>query len=75
MNYFIITAAGWTPTPNNKFVLGRTALQNSVEPQVSVSSEWQGKDAKYREYKIWQNEGWSRSFLQKLTVNGWKGVA
>jgi hypothetical protein len=71
MQHFIITAKGWIPTPENKFIAGRSATVNAVEPQVCVSSSWQGKDASYRAFKIWQNEGWSREWMQKLVNGQW----
>jgi hypothetical protein len=50
-----------------------SATQNAADPKIQIEMEWTGKSGKsYRSFRIWQNEGWSRSFMQVLTESGWK---
>jgi hypothetical protein len=49
-----------------------SALQNAASPKIDTSKPWMGQDGKsYRSFQIWQNEGWSQSFLQVMTERGW----
>jgi len=53
----------------------KSALENAVNPHIEIVHEWIGKDGKqYRDYKVWLNEGWSRSFMQVKESHGWVGL-
>jgi hypothetical protein len=47
------------------------ATENAANPKINIEMEWTAKGSQWRSFRIWMHEGWSQSFLQKLTPQGW----
>jgi len=59
-------------TTHAKHYWQKSATENAVNPEIRIEQEWTGKDGvRFRSFRIWQNEGWSNSFLQSNNGNGW----